>query len=81
MHTHKETISALTREHKKGMNNVWLSSTTSTAKVAVIMPQEVVKLFHSQQAQLKVLYVQDDSHISPRLKCWVEDSLILKHHL
>lgn len=55
---------------------------TSTAKVAVIMPQEVVKLFHSQQAQLKVLYVHlDDSHISPRLKCWVEDSLILTHHL
>lgn len=26
MHTHKETISALAREHKKGMNNVWLSS-------------------------------------------------------
>lgn len=46
------------------------------------MPQEVVKLFHSQQAQLKVLYVHlDDSHISPRLKCWVEDSLILTHHL
>lgn len=81
-HTHKETVSALTKEHKKGMNNVWLSSTTSTAKVAVIMPQEVVKLFHSQQAQLKVLYVHlDASHISPRLKCWVEDFLILKHHL
>ena len=46
------------------------------------MPQEVVKLFHSQQAQLKVLYVHlDDSHISPTLKCWVEDSLILKRHL
>ena len=46
------------------------------------MPQEVVKLFHSQQAQLKVLYVHlDNSHISPRLKCWVKDQLIPVHHL